>query len=251
MRQEIEFFHEKLLPNFKIRWESPIAHIIPRMPTFITLGDSCLKGAGGYSLSLGFWWHLPFPEEVKLRTLLHKRDNADGLLISINFLKFVTVIINYCGALHIVLSTNPTNDPYPVLLNVTNNASALSWTTGACCKSRIGRLLARFFCLLLINSPLGINSQWISTLHNAIADNISCAKTAASEYTHSHPSFDYLSLQQKYPKLNHCSFFRPAPELISLIWEILLTERWPCHDEIRRLKLRLLGNLTTSSGVQS
>jgi hypothetical protein len=221
------------------------------MPTFTTFGDSCREGAGGYSLSLGFWWHPPFPEEVKLRMLLHKRDNADGLLISINVLEFVTVIINYCAALHTVLTKNPTSNPYPLPLNVTNNASALSRTTGACRKSRIGRLLARFFYSLLINSPLGINSQWISTLHNANANDISCAKTAASEYTHSYPSFDYSSLQQKYPKLSHCSFFQPVPELISLIWEIALTERWPCHDEIRRLKLTPLGNLTTSSGVQS
>jgi hypothetical protein len=150
-----------------------------------------------------------------------------------------------------VRTKNITSDLYPVLLNVTNNALALIWTTGACHKSRIGCLLARFFCSLLINSPLGINSQWISTLHNAMADDISCAKTAASEYTDSYPSFDYSSLQQKYPELSHCSFFQPAPELISLIWEIVLTERWPCHDEIRRLKLRPLSNLTTSSGVQS
>jgi hypothetical protein len=216
MCQEIEFFREKFRPNSKICWESPIAHIIPRMLPFITFGDSCLKGAGGYSLSLGFLLHLPFHEEVKLQTLLHKRDNADGLLISINILEFVTIIINYCATLHIVLSTNPTNNPYPVLLNVTDNASALSWTTVACRKSRIGCLLARFFCLLLINSPLGINSQWISTLHNVIANDISCAKTAASEYTHAHPSFDH-SLQQKYPELSHCSFFWRGPELISLL----------------------------------
>jgi hypothetical protein len=162
-----------------------------------------------------------------------------------------SIIINYCAALHIVLSTNPTNNPYPVLLNITDNASTLSWTTGACCKSRIGRLLARFFCLLLINSPLGINSQWISTLHNVIANNISRAKTAASEYTHSHSFFNYFPLQQKYPELSHCSFFWPVPELISLISEIVLTERQPCHNEIRSLKLRLLGNLTTFSGVYS
>ncbi len=159
MHQELEFFRKKLLPKSGICWESPIAHIISRMSTFITFGDSCLKGAGGYSLSLGFWWHLPFFEEVKLRTLLHKQDNADGWLISINVLKFVTIIINYCAALHMVLSTNPTNDPYPILLNVTDNASALSWTTSACCKSRIGHLLVCFFCSLQINSPLGINSQ--------------------------------------------------------------------------------------------
>ncbi len=195
MRQEIEFFRKKLLPNSGICWESPIAHIIPRMQTFITFGDSCLKGAGGYSLSLGFWWHLPFPEEGKLRTLLHKQGNTDGRLISINNFKFVTIIINYCAALHMVLGTNPMNNPYPVLLNVTDNASALSWTTGACRKSRIGCLLACFFCSLLINLPLGINSQCISMLHNAIADDISCAKNAASDHTHSHPLFDYSSLQ--------------------------------------------------------
>ena len=55
MRQEIEYFRKKLLPKSRICWESPIAHIIPRMPTFITFGDSCLEGAGGYSLSLGFF----------------------------------------------------------------------------------------------------------------------------------------------------------------------------------------------------
>jgi hypothetical protein len=125
MHQEIEFFRERLLPDSGICWESPIAHIIPRMPTFITFGDSCLKGAGGYSLSLGFWWHLPFPEEVKLHTLLHKQDNVDGWLISSNVIEFVTVIINYCAALHMVLSMNPMSNPYPVLLNVTNNTSAL------------------------------------------------------------------------------------------------------------------------------
>jgi hypothetical protein len=113
MRQEIEFFRKKLLSKSGIRWESLIAHIIPRMPTFITFGDSCLEGAGGYSLSLGFWWHLPFPEEVKLRTLLHKRDNADGLLISINVQEFVTVNINYCAALQMVLSKKSHKQPIP------------------------------------------------------------------------------------------------------------------------------------------
>ena len=70
---------------------------------FTTFGDSCLEGAGGYSTSLGFWWHLPFPDEIKSRTLLRKNNNKDGMLISINVLEFVTVIINYCAALHVVL----------------------------------------------------------------------------------------------------------------------------------------------------
>jgi len=71
MCQEIEFFCEKLLLESNISWETTIAHITPRIPTFTSFGDSCLKGAGGYSVSLGFWCHIPFPEAVKQRTLLH------------------------------------------------------------------------------------------------------------------------------------------------------------------------------------
>ena len=247
MRQEIEFFREQLRPESDILWETPIAHLIPRTPSATSFGDSSLEGAGGYSVDLGFWWHIDFPHEVKQRTLLFKSDNKDGRLISINVLEFVTVIINYCASLHVIQTTSFTDDPHPVLLNVTDNTSSLSWTTGACKKSRIGRLLARFHCLLLINSPLGINSQWISTKANTIADNISRLKKD-SHTTNSHPSFDYSSLPQRYPDLSHCSFFQLHPELLLLIWEIVSFKRWPCPDKIKKLKQRPLGSLTTLCG---
>ena len=57
---------------------------------------------GGYSLEFKFWWHIPVPEAVQQRTLLFKADNKDGKLISINVLKFVTVIITYSASLHVV-----------------------------------------------------------------------------------------------------------------------------------------------------
>jgi len=97
----------------------------------------------------------PFPQSGHTAHPKTQKNNKDGLLLSINVLEFVTVIINYCAALHFVTTMLATDDPYPVLLNVTNNASALSWTTGACKKSQVGRLLARFFCSLVINLPLG------------------------------------------------------------------------------------------------
>ncbi len=122
MRQEIDFFRKKLLPNSDIKWETPIAHIMSRMPTFTSFGDSCLEGAGGYSIPLGYWWRIPFPKEIMQRTLLHKKDNIDGRLISINVLEFVTVIINYCASLHVVTMTSAINNPHSVLLNVTDNA---------------------------------------------------------------------------------------------------------------------------------
>jgi hypothetical protein len=164
-------------------------------------------------------------------------------LISINVLEFVTVIINYCAALHIVQTSHITDDPSPVLLNVTDNTSALNWTLHSCKTSKIGRMLGRFFCSLLINAPLGINSEWISTTENEIADDISRLKKESTHNNSQIPYFDYSTLQQKYPELKHCSFFQIEPEIISLIWDIVLNGKWPNHKNIQALKQKALGKL--------
>jgi hypothetical protein len=143
LHQEMDFFRKMLQSLLGITWETPIAHIIPRIPTATTFADSCLEGAGGYLISLGYWWHLPFPKEVIHQTLIHKKDIKDGLLILMNSLEFVTVIIYYCASLHVFMMKNIINDPHPVLLNVTDNGSALSWTNHTCRKSKLGRLLAQ------------------------------------------------------------------------------------------------------------
>jgi hypothetical protein len=135
-----------------------------------------LEGAGRFSITLGFWWHIRFPDEVVQCTLQFKTNNNNGMLVSINILEFMTVVINYCAALHVVWTSPITNNPHPVILNVTNNSSALSWTLHTCKQSKIGQMLACFFCSLLINLLLGIKSQWISTIDNKIADNISGLK---------------------------------------------------------------------------
>ena len=246
MRYEIEFFWDELPGSSGTRWETPIAHIVKRSPIFVCYGDSCLDGAGGYSVALGFWWHIKFPYDIVQRTLLHKANNDDGKLISINVLVFITVIINYMASLHVLELTKPTEDPYPVLLNITDNSSAQRWTTTNCKGSTTGRLLARLFCSLLINSPLGINSKWIPTADNYIADDISQLKFDRSP--NSLPSFDYGSLKQKYQELKHCIFFQLNPEIASLLWETALTEKWPCRETIKLLKQKPLGKLITSNG---
>jgi hypothetical protein len=165
------------------------------------------------------------------------------MLVLINVLECVTVIINYCTALHVVRTSPVTDNPHPVILSVTNNSCTLSWTLHTCKQSKIGRMLARFFCSLLINSPLGINSQWISTINNKIADDISCLKKQSDN--NSSPAFDYTILKQMYPELRHCSFFQIQPEFILLIWDIMLTKKWPNYKEVQTLKQRLLSKLTT------
>jgi hypothetical protein len=104
-------------------------------------------------------------------------------------------------------------------------------------------MLACLFCSLLVNLPLGINSQCISTINNKIANNIPCLKKQLDK--NSSPAFDYTFLKQTYPKLRHCSFFQIQPELILLIWDIVSTEKWPNHKEVQTLKQKPLGKLTT------
>ncbi len=96
---------------------------------------------------------------------------------------------------------------------------------------------------MLISSPLGINSQWISTIDNKIPDNISCLKKQSD--INSSPAFNYTILKQTYPQPRHCLFFQIQPELILLIWDIVLTKKWPNHEEVQILKQRPLSKLIT------
>jgi hypothetical protein len=109
-----------------------IAHLIPCMPFAATIGDSSLEGSGGFSIALGFWWHICFPDEVVQHTLGFVSINNDGKRVSINVIKFVMVIINYCAALHVVWTSPITDNPHPVILNITNNSSVLSWKHHTC-----------------------------------------------------------------------------------------------------------------------
>jgi hypothetical protein len=135
MHAKIKFFCNNLKDS-GIEWETPIAHLIPRTPFAKTIGDRLLEGAGGFLIALGFWWHIRFPNKIIQCTLLLNSNNEDSLLVSINVLEFVTVIINYCAALQIFRTTNVTEDPHPVLMNIIDNASALSWTLHTCKRSK-------------------------------------------------------------------------------------------------------------------
>jgi hypothetical protein len=209
----------------------------------MTIGDSLLEGAGGFSITLGFWWHIRFPDEVVQRTLQFRSNNNDGMLVLINVVKFVVVIINYCATLHVIQTSPVTDDPHSVILNVTDNSSALSWMLLMCKQSKIGQMLSFFFCSLLIKLPLGINSQWISMINNKIANDISCLKKQSD--INSSPASDYTILKQTYPELRHYSFFQIQQELILLIWDIVLTEKRPNPKEVQTLKQRPLNKLVT------
>ncbi len=72
------------------------------------------------------------------RTLLHLSDNKDKKFISINCLEYVTIIVNYYAAIVAFATKEVTNDPYPIVLCVTDNTSVLNWTLYTSKKSVIG-----------------------------------------------------------------------------------------------------------------
>jgi hypothetical protein len=156
----------------EIKSETLIAHLIPRIPLGLMIGNSLMVACSGYSITLKFWWHLAFPKEVVERMLLHLKNYSDKTFISINCLEYVTIIINYCASLVTFASRQVTPDPHLVVLCVTNNTSALNWTLHTSKKLIIGRALTRFFCGLLIGSNFGVNAKWVSTIKNLIANKI-------------------------------------------------------------------------------
>ena len=170
------------------------------------------------------------------------------MFISINCLEYVTIILNYCASLVTFASRKVNDDSYPVVLCVTNNTSALNWTLHTSKKSMIGRALGRFVCGFLIGSDVGVNAKWISTIENLIADKISRLKALIDtnpKSSSSSPTYDYANLQQEHAELRVCAFFQPSHKLLSLIWEILLTQRCPDLSQILSLKPQDLGKLST------
>ncbi len=127
MQDELIFISHALSPDLGIKFETPIAHLIPRMPTASITGDSLLVACSGYSITLKFWWHLLFPKELVERMLLNLKDNSDKTFILINCLEYVTIILNYCASLVVFVTRKINDDPHPVILCITDNTSALNW----------------------------------------------------------------------------------------------------------------------------
>ena len=205
-------------------------------------GDSSLLSCGGYSIELRFWWFIPFPDEVVAQTHLHLKNNASQNFVLINVLEYVTIIINYCGALTTYLEDGHGEDPHPVVLCVTDNVSAKNWTMHTSKKSIIGCALARFFCGLMIGSDVGINAKWIAIETNKIVNAILRLKKS---HTSTSFCYDFFKLKQDHADLKHCRFYHPSQELLSLIWKTVLTQKSPDLESVKALKLRGLGRLST------
>ncbi len=108
----------------------------------------------------------------------------------------------------------------------------------------MGGALACFFCGLMIGSQVGINAKWISTTANKIANKISRLKKSHTSNA-SLFCYNFSKLKQDHVGLKHCHFYHPSQELLSLIWETVLTRKLPDLESIQVLRLNGLGRQST------
>ena len=151
------------------------------------------------------------------------KDHETGSLISINLLEYATIIITYAAATTALLqvpSLYNSKNPYPTLLNLADNTSALSWMRKAANSTPSGRALSRILCDIQINNKLGLNGGFISSTDNIVADKISRLLPSDSSSLSS-----YSSLFQEFPKLALCRKFQMGPELQSCLLHALLLDQ--------------------------
>ena len=220
---------------------TPIGHLIRREPSSTAWSDSCLYAAGGFSVDMGFWWYIEWPSEVHKHTLIYRRNNMDGKLVSINVLEYAAIIITQAAATHFFTVREPrADDHFPVVLYKADNSTAKSWAVKACKASSIGRALGRLHCSLMINNPVGTLLGHVTSEDNIIADRLSRATTNPALSTEFH------SLLQDFPQLHLCRRFQPSHELLSLIMDALLLENLADPLEASRRVLSNLGRITLS-----
>ena len=217
----------------------PLGHMVGRDPSGVGHSDSCLHAAGGYSIEMNFWWYIEWPESVRRQTLKYVKNDKNNTLISINVLEYAAGIIEFIAALHYFKTyhTDKT-DPHPTVLLYADNTTAESWLLKGCKSSMIGRSLGRLQCSLMINSPVGLYIDHVTTKDNKIADRISRIKseTDVSSY--------YKSLVQDFPQLASCRRFHPSAELTSSIIALLLRKKSQDPLEVRGRILADLGRST-------
>ena len=149
------------------------------------------------------------------------------------------MIITYIAGYHVMAQLTPSQaDPYPLLELWADNTAAESWILKASKVSLIGRALSRIQCALMINNPVGITSNYINTLDNVIADRISRI------LRESLIPFEFKKLSQEFPELQRCRRFQPSSELISLLMDALLTDKFSNPLEASRRILSAPGKLT-------
>jgi hypothetical protein len=239
MTAAIHFCVQAIFTNLSDRtndWGQQIGHIIPRDPTFTSLGDASNDAGGGYSDTLRFWFQVNWSPRVRKLITLPTTHKAR---IHINSLEFVVVILQYAAVLTRLheLDTQAEQSAYlqggfpalPILQIMTDNTVGMSWANKVTSSSSRGQALIPIFAALLADSPLGINCQHIAGILNTDADFVSRPPS-------NHLSLSSLERREQIflqaPRMRSWDIFVPSSEMCSLLTSSLCTGQCPAQPEI-------------------
>ena len=99
-----------------------------------------------------------------------------------------------------------------------DNTSAISWIIKSSQTNDAGRALSRILCSLQIDSPLGLNGDFLAGSNNIVVGCIS--RLSPNSFS----SDELSNIFKEFSRLNSCQRFHPSQELVSSLLHALLLE---------------------------
>ena len=222
-------FSDKNLPI-----ETPIAHIVPRDPTFVICTAATPHMIAGWSIDLNFFWCYNVSPGIT-RRVIDKSVNRKKR-IKLDVLKMAGLVINFAAAIHICWSDKIDIESFPVLLNACDGLSSVRWLNYRCKTSLAGRALGRLLVGLLMTTKLGIQAEWDSK-HDPEG---SAQLTSHLETSNAH---DFMESLNKVPPLLSCRKFQPSHTLLGMICKCIGNNVSPDVRTTRVLEPSALGQI--------
>ena len=209
-----------------VKWEKPIAHWVDRDPTFVSAGDASQRAGGALCDELKFWFDVQWSPRVQRGCSL---DAKHPEFIHINVLEFIVALLQLAACIAALESGYAQSlglslPDIPHLVVWTDNTATKAWANKVTTSSRRAQPLLGVLSGLLRRSNIGFESGHIAGVDNDIPDFISrpelAHQPAVSHFARAQQIFAFES------KLRSWHFFRPSPELCSLLESLLFSELW-------------------------
>jgi hypothetical protein len=194
------------------RWECPIGHIVPRIPTWTTEGDASDLALSVYIKQAKVWCMVLFGKDLfsRIKGLGKAKD------VFINSLKYIalqlaSIIVND------LYDENPTAfPPSPTHLALGDNTPFLSWYDHQSTASAMGQNQIRLSAEYSLEARVKSSGEHLKGTLNQIADGISCPHERFTPHLTTIHDIPFSTLVKqvclKHPILQSYRIFLLSPE---------------------------------------
>ena len=234
------------------RWECPIGHIIPRMPTWTTSGDASDLALSVYIKQAKVFCLVPFGKDLFSRIKGLGKDKE----VFINSLEYIALQLAHI-IINEIYDENPSAfPPSPTHLALGDNTPSVSWLNHHSTASTMGQNQIRLTAEYSIDANVKSYAEHLQGIKNEMGDTISRPHelfTPKLTTIYDVP-FSTLVKQvcQKLPILRSYRVFLLSPELFSVLSSSLLKNvRWERPQKPQRNGQLVPVDAILSTGAQS